>query len=192
MLIGTYVLLSSIILGLNIIPAFMPPTWIVLAFFVIKYHLMLLPVVLIGATFATIGRIILANISGKYFRRFLSSDSKENYASIGKYLDSHKHITIPVVFLYSFSPISSNYIFIAAGLAKMKLKLLAGSFFVGRLISYTFWVYTTHRLSDNLADLFGNHFARTGSIIVEILGLLTVYLPGKIAWKKILKQVNSR
>ncbi len=192
MIFGAYILLSSIILGLNIIPAFMPPTWTVLAFFVIKYNLELLPVVLIGATFATLGRVILANISGKYFRRFLSNDSKDNYASLGKYLDSHEHITIPLVLLYSFSPISSNYIFIAAGLAKMRLKLLAGSFFIGRLISYTFWVYTTHKLSDNLTDLFGRHFARTGSIIVEIIGLVLIYLMGKIAWKKILKQINKQ
>lgn len=191
MILGPYVLLASIVLGLNTIPAFMPPTWTVLAFFVIKYNLELLPVVLIGATFATLGRVILASISGKYFRRFLSNDSKDNYTSLGKYLDSHEHITIPLVLLYSFSPISSNYIFIAAGLTKMRLKLLAGSFFVGRLISYTFWVYTTHKLSDNLTDLFGRHFARTGSIILELVGLLIIFLIGKIAWKKILKKVKT-
>ena len=187
-----YVLLASLVLGLNIIPAFMPPTWIVLAFFVIKYQSAVLPVVLIGAMFATLGRVILAKLSRKYFRRFLPNDSKDNYESMGKYLDSHGQITVPLVLLYSFSPISSNYIFIAAGLAKMRLELLAGSFFVGRLISYTFWVYTTHKLSDNFVDLFGLRFAKAGSIIVEILGLIVIYLLGKIAWKKILKQVDKK
>ncbi len=123
MIFGAYILLSSIVLGLNIIPAFMPPTWTILAFFVTKYDLQLIPVVILGAGFATLGRIILANISGKYFRRFFSDKSKANYASIGEYLNRHKKITIPLVVAYAFIPIPSNHIFIAAGLAKMRIRL---------------------------------------------------------------------
>ena len=70
--LGVYLILASIVLGMNVIPALMPPTWIILAFFVSKYQLQLLPVVLIGASCATLGRVILAGISRKYFRRFLS------------------------------------------------------------------------------------------------------------------------
>lgn len=191
MILGSYVLLASLVLGLNIIPAFMPPTWTVLAFFVTKYHLLLIPVVIIGASCATLGRIILASISRKYFRRFLSADSQENYASIGAYLNRHSKITIPLVLVYAFLPIPSNDVFIAAGLAKVRIKLLAGSFFVGRLISYTFWVSITQRFSDNLSDIFSRHYAKTGSIILEIVGLLLIYLIGKIAWKKILKKIKT-
>lgn len=191
MILGLYVFLASIVLGINVIPAFMPPTWTILAFFVTKYDLQILPVVLIGASFATLGRIILAELSGTFFRRFLPKNLKENYASIGAYLNKNNKITIPLVVAYAFLPIPSNNIFIAAGLAKMRLRLLAASFFAGRLISYTFWVSLTDRLSDNLPDLFSRHYAKTGSIIVEIIGLILIYLLGKIAWKKILKRVNK-
>lgn len=191
MILEPYVFLASLVFGLNTIPAFMPPTWTVLAFFVTKYDLSLIPVVLIGASCATMGRIVLASISQKYFRRFFSPGSQENYASIGAYLNNHKHITIPLVIGYAFLPIPSNHVFIAAGLAKVKIKLLAGSFFVGRLISYTFWVSLTQRFSDNLIDLFSKYYAKTGSIVLEIAGLLLLYLFGKIAWKKILKQVKT-
>ena len=191
MILGSYVFLASLVLGLNIIPAFMPPTWTVLAFFVTKYDLLLIPVVLIGASCATLGRVVLAGISRKYFRRILSADSQENYASIGEYLNRNKHITIPLVVAYAFLPIPSNNVFIAAGLAKVKIKLLAGSFFVGRLISYTFWVSLTQRFSDNLVDIFSKHYAKTGSVVLEVAGLLLLYLFGKIAWKKILKKVKT-
>ncbi|MBI2085947.1 hypothetical protein HYT74_01245 [Candidatus Daviesbacteria bacterium] len=191
MILGSYVLLASLVLGLNIIPAFMPPTWTVLAFFVTKYDLLLISVVLIGASCATLGRVVLAGISRKYFRRILSADSQENYASIGEYLNRNRRITIPLVVAYAFLPIPSNDVFIAAGLAKVKIKLLAGSFFVGRLISYTFWVSLTQRFSDNLTDIFSKHYAKTGSIILELVGLLLIYLVGKIAWKKILKKVKT-
>lgn len=191
MILGSYVLLASLVLGLNIIPAFMPPTWTVLAFFVTKYDLLLIPVVLIGASCATLGRVVLAGISRKYFRRILSADSQENYASIGDYLNRHRKLTIPLVIAYAFLPIPSNDVFIAAGLAKVKIKLLAGSFFVGRLISYTFWVSLTQRFSDNLVDIFSKHYTKAGSIVLEVVGLLLLYLFGKIAWKKILKKVKT-
>ena len=105
-------------------------------------------------------------------------------------MNRHKNITIPLVLVYAFLPIPSNHVFIAAGLAKVRIRLLAGSFFVGRLISYTFWVSITQRLSDNLVDIFSKHYARTGSIVIEIVGLVVLYLLGKIAWKKILKSIN--
>ncbi len=186
-----YIFLASTVLGINIIPLFMPPTWTILAFFVTKYHLYLVPAVIIGATFATLGRIILAGISEKFFRRFLSKKSQENYASIGDYLNSHQHITIPLVITYAFLPIPSNHVFIAAGLAKVKIKLLAGSFFIGRLISYTFWISLTRRLSDNLEDIFASHYSKVGSVVLEIGGLVILYLIGQIAWKKILKKLNK-
>lgn len=191
MILGPYVLLASIVLGLNVIPAFMPPTWMVLAFFVTKYDLQIMPVVFIGALFALLGRIILANLSRGFFRPLLPKNSQENYAGIGTYLNNHQHLTIPLVIVYAFLPIPSNHIFIAAGLAKVRIKLLAGSFFAGRLISYTFWISVTQKISDNLVDIFSKHYVRTGSIIVEIAGLLLLYLLGKIAWGKILKRINN-
>lgn len=190
MILGYYVFLASVVLGINVIPAFMPPTWTILAFFVTKYHLQILPVVLIGATFATFGRIILASLSGTFFRKFLPKDSQENYASIGHYLNNHKHVTIPLVIAYAFLPIPSNNVFIAAGLSKMRIGLLAASFFIGRLISYTFWVSLTRKLADNLADIFSSHLSQAGSIVIQFVGLVVLYLLGTIAWKKILKKVN--
>lgn len=189
--IAIYLFLASTILGMNIFPLFMPPTWLVLAFFVNRYNLNIVPVVLIGASFATFGRIILASISHRFFRRFFSKESQENYASIGAYLNSHEQITIPLVVTYAFIPIPSNHIFIAAGLAKVRIKLLASAFFVGRLISYTFWVGLSQKLADNLEDIFSSHYSKIGTIGVELLGVLVLFIIGKIAWKKILKHVGK-
>lgn len=192
MVLGVYVFLATVILGINVIPAFMPPTWMILAFFVRNYELQIIPVVLIGAICATLGRILLAEISGRYFRKLLSKDSQENYASIGDYLNCHQHITIPLVIAYAFLPIPSNHVFIAAGLAQVNIRILAGSFFVGRLISYTFWVSATQRISDSLVDIFSRHFSKTDAILVQIFGLVLIYLVGKIAWKNILKKINNK
>lgn len=192
MVLGIYVFLATVILGINVIPAFMPPTWMILAFFVRNYELQIIPVVLIGAICATLGRILLAEISGRYFRKLLSKDSQENYVSIGDYLNRHQHITIPLVIAYAFLPIPSNHVFIAAGLVQVNIRILAGSFFVGRLISYTFWVSATQRISDSLVAIFSRHFSKTDAIIIQILGLVLIYLLGKIAWKNILRKINNK
>lgn len=189
--IAPYILLIPIILGMNVIPFFMPPTWIVLAFFVAKYDLNTLPVVLIGASCATLGRVILAFASQRFLRKLLPKNYQQNYASIGSYLNKHEALTIPLVLTYAFLPIPSNHVFIAAGLAKVRIKILAGSFLVGRLISYTFWVSLTQRFSDNLVDIFSKHYSKVGSVVVEIVGLLLLYLLGRIAWKKVLKRVGK-
>ncbi len=186
-----YLSLAGTVLGINVIPFLMPPTWIILAFFVAKYHLLLFPVVLIGASFATLGRIILATISRRYFIKLLSQEAKDNYAGIGAYLNSHENVTIPLMLTYAFFPIPSNHVFIAAGLARVRIKLLASSFFIGRLISYSFWVSLTRRLSDNLGDIFSSHYSRIGSVVVEIAGLLLLYFIGRIAWKRILKRMTK-
>ncbi len=42
-----YLILALLVFGMNIVPAFMPPTWLVLAFFYIHFELSLPIVVLI-------------------------------------------------------------------------------------------------------------------------------------------------
>ena len=55
--------MAIIILAINIPPAFAPPTWIVLVYFESKFKLNIQMIVLIGATLATAGRYILANLT---------------------------------------------------------------------------------------------------------------------------------
>lgn len=186
-----YLSLSALVLGMNVFPILMPPTWTVLAYYSVKYGLPVLPTVLIGASSALVGRVLLYNISSKFFSKLLSKESQENYDNLGKYFDTNKKLTIPLVFSYMFFPIPSNDIFIAAGLAKANIKLLAGAFFVGRLISYTFWIDITRHFFKSIDDIFNLHYSKTNTFIFEIAGLLVLYLVGKIAWKKILKNSNK-
>lgn len=183
-----YLILASLVLGMNVFPILMPPTWTILAFFSVKYHLWLLPTVLTGASFATFGRVILATISKLFFRRFLSKKSQENYASLGEYFNTHKKVSIPLVITYMFFPIPSNDIFIAAGLAKANIKILSAAFFVGRLMSYSFWISASAHFSKNIEEIFNLHFSKTNTFLFELGGLLILYIIGKIAWKKILKK----
>ena len=179
-------LLAILIFVINVIPVFMPPTWIILAFFYINFHPPFLLTILIGAA-ATIGRIALYFISKNYFRGFFSKYTLKNYGALGQFIGKNEKLSIPIFVIYAFFPISSNYVYIAAGLAEINIKILASSFFVGRLISYSFWVAASHAVNNRLEDIFANHIGNASVIFFEITGLIIIYLIGKINWAKILK-----
>ena len=179
--------LSVLIYVINVVPVFMPPTWTVLAFYYINFHPPLLPAVFLGATSATLGRITLYYISKNYFRRFFSEKYLTNYDSLGNFLDKKQKISISLFLTLAFFPISSNYVYIAAGLAKVNIKILALSFFAGRLFSYFFWVSATHIVFVKIEDIFSSRISNAGFLVLELAGFLIVILIGRINWGKMLK-----
>ena len=182
-----YLVLAIFVFGMNIMPAFMPPTWLVLAFFYTQFHLNLALTVIIGAVCATSGRVILAHLSRSYLRPFLPAKFRKNYEDLSHYFQKNQHLTIPVVITYAFLPIPSNHVFIVAGLTRLKLTLIAFSFLVGRLISYTFWISLAHHVANRLDTLFSLRFSNTTATIFELLGFGLVLLMGMLNWQKILR-----
>ncbi|MCL5019358.1 MAG: hypothetical protein M1426_02625 [Patescibacteria group bacterium] len=186
-----YVLVTALVLGINVMPMFMPPTWMVLAFFYTQYNLTLLPLVILGATAATSGRILLFLLSKSWLRRIIPQRFLVNYNTLGNYFQNNTKLTIPVVLLYAFSPIPSNQVFVIAGLAKLNIKIIAFSFLAGRLISYTFWVSVASHVASHLETVFASRFNHTNSYIMEVLGVILIIVIGKINWRKVLKIKES-
>jgi len=182
--------LAILIFGINVIPAFMPPTWVVLAFFYATFRLPLFPTVVTGAVAATSGRIVLAYIARYHFRPLLPKETRENYNIIGKFFHTHHHITLPLLLLYAFFPLPSNQVYIIAGLANADIKIIAISFLFGRLISYTFWVTTAHHFSRRLSDLFGSYLTG-GAIIGELVGFAVIFALGFVNWRKVFRRFFS-
>src|SRR5437764_12368204 len=78
-------LLFGLIFGLNVIPAFAPPTWMALAFIGFEFPATN-PVLLalVAATAATLGRITLAKLSHWVVREKLFSDAHRKNIEIIK------------------------------------------------------------------------------------------------------------
>ncbi len=182
-----YLILAVFVLGMNVVPVFMPPTWLVLAFFFSRFHLNLFATVLIGAISATCGRVLLYHLARLYLRPFLPKKFEQNYDYLGSYIQKRQNLTIPIVITYAFLPIPSNDVFIIAGLTGLKIKIIAFSFFVGRLISYSFWISLAYHLSNRLEMVFAEHFSNLAGIAAELLGFGIILLVGKINWRKILR-----
>lgn len=185
-IIEPYILLFILVLVINVVPAFMPPTWVVLSFLYIQFNLAFIPTVIVGVIAATAGRVLLALMARYWFKRFFPKKLFGNYEKLGNFLNNNQKLTIPIVFGYAFSPISSNSLFIVAGLSEVKLNLIAFSFFIGRMMSYSFWITASRRFSNRIEDIFAGHFSNLGSIIGLLFSILVIIIIGKVNWTKIL------
>jgi hypothetical protein len=172
---------------LNVVPAFVPPTWLTLSF--VGLSMPNVPVgvlALIGASAATLGRVTLAKLSRLIVRgKFLNGPTRENINAIKDGLENQRVLTFGMFLAYAFSPLPSNYLFIAYGLTPLRLRLVAVPFFLGRLASYSFWVATASAVGDRLdldsvesASYVGVYF-----VISQLLLVPTIYIFARIDWR---------
>jgi membrane protein YqaA with SNARE-associated domain len=140
--VSTLVLLFGLIFGLNVIPAFAPPTWMAVAFIGFEFpgtNTVLLA--LVAATAATLGRITLAKLSHWLVREKLLSDAhRKNIDIIKERLEKRAVLTVSVFLFYALSPLPSNFLFIAYGLTGLPLLRIALPFFIGRTATYSFFI----------------------------------------------------
>ena len=135
----TYLALCGIVFAVNLLPALGPPSWAVLALMVLNWHLNVPAVVILGAFAAGSGRYLLARATGK-LRGRLSQKRRDNLSAAQQLITERKAGTALGIALFALSPLPSAQLFEAAGLLAVPLAPLTGAFFLGRLVSYSFYV----------------------------------------------------
>jgi len=153
-----YLFLFLIVLGVNLLPAFGPPTWAILVFARITWHLNPVAIVLLGVVAAMAGRFLLASVTRR-FRGHLGESHRANLQAASDLLFERKGRAWAVLGLFVVSPLPSAQLFVAAGLLDIELLPLTLAFGLGRLVSYSFYV-TLATLADK----------RLGTILRDALG----------------------
>jgi hypothetical protein len=189
-------LLFILVFILNVVPAFAPPTWITLSFLGFSMpHVPIGALALIGATAATLGRVTLAKLSRAIVRRrFLDEPTRKNIGAIKDVLEKRRVFAFGTFLAYAFSPLPSNYLFIAYGLTTLRLTLVAFPFFVGRLASYSFWVTTASVVGDRLdldsiesVSYVGIYFIASQLLLIPIIYIFT-----RIDWRAAFEEGRLR
>jgi uncharacterized membrane protein YdjX (TVP38/TMEM64 family) len=136
-----YSILFAVVLGVNLMPAFGPPTWSIIVLYGLSTKLPVPAVVITGALAAALGRFLLAHAF-----RALGSHApdrmKRNAAAAGRALERKKRNTILALGLFALSPLPSAQLFEAAGLVRVRLLGFTAAFFAGRLVSYSAYAMT--------------------------------------------------
>lgn len=182
----TYLLAVAVVFGVNLLPAFGPPTWAVLVFFRLNYGLDVVPLVILGAAAAASGRVLLAASFG-LLRGHISARQTANLAAAGKVLTHDRKRSIAGLGLFALSPLPSAQLFEAAGLIGVALAPLTLAFFVGRLISYSVYVAGASAAAGTSAgNLVTSSFTSPWGIALQVLLLAALAGLARIDWAKLL------
>lgn len=183
---------------INVIPAFMPPTWMLLSFVGFNFNLSgfaLIILSILAAVASTSGRTILALLSSRLIRnKILSPNAVANVDFIKHRLENKKIFTFGFFLFFAFSPFPSGPLFLAYGLTGLKLRIAAVPFFIGRAVSYLFWALTASGVSEML-DLTSSKselFFGLGFVLAQALVLYLVYLFIKIDWRALFEEHTIR
>ena len=173
-----------LLIGINAAPILMPPTWIVLSsFFALDSSLDPLLLALVGATGATVGRLILKNLSG-FFRRFVGKEQKSNLDAIGNFLNRKKFGYVLTSFLFAATPLPSNMLFVAYGMMRAKSIGLYFGFWLGRLLSYYIMITISSVVLTPFLELFEDKII--GILVADIVGIGVVVIFTCINWQTLL------
>jgi len=179
-----------LLIGINAAPILMPPTWIVLSsFFALDSSLDPLLLALVGATGATIGRLILKNLSS-FFRRFVGKEQKSNLDAIGNFLNRKKFGYVLTSFLFAATPLPSNMLFVAYGMMRAKSIGLYFGFWVGRLLSYYIMITISSVVLTPFLELFEDKII--GILVADIVGIGVVVIFTCINWQTLLLERKLR
>ena len=180
-MIAQYLAVACIVFGVNLLPAFGPPTWAVLVLLKLQWHLEPVPLVLVGAIAAGAGRLVLATATRRFGSR-LPAKSVANLRANGAFVMGHKARSIGGLALFAVSPLPSAQLFEAAGLLNVPLVPLTVAFFAGRIVSYSLYIGATSLAEANLGQVFRSALTSPYSWAVEVALLVGLVLLARVDW----------
>jgi len=184
-----YLLAGLVVFLANLLPAFAPPTWSILVFFVLSKHPQAVALVVIGVIAAVAGRALLA-LTFRRFRHWLPKGYVENVSAAGEAVAKTRGRSVAVLALFLISPLSSAQLFEAAGLmAKVRLRPLLIAFGAGRIVSYSVYVSGAHALREtSLGALFEKYLTSPTAWGLEVLLVMALIALGNVNWAKLTKK----
>lgn len=180
-----YLLFFALVLGINLLPAFGPPTWSIIALYAFNSDLPLAALVGLGALAAASGRFILGHATRALGTRFLSEKTQANLAAARRALEERRRNSLLALGLFALSPLPSAQLFEAAGLARLPLLPFTAAFFAGRIVSYSIYGFTAQTIrSTSMGDVLREEIASPLGIALQVAMLGAVVLLAKIDWRK--------
>jgi uncharacterized membrane protein YdjX (TVP38/TMEM64 family) len=172
------------VLGVNLLPALGPPTWSVMVLYGLNSDLRLVPMVLVAALAAALGRLLLAfafrRLSGR-----IKGRTRRNLDAARKALKRNRRNGILALGLFALSPLPSAQLFEAAGLARVPLLGFTAAFFGGRIISYAIYAGTAKGIGDSsLGDSFRHALTSPLGLGLQILMIALLVAFTQVDWAK--------
>jgi uncharacterized membrane protein YdjX (TVP38/TMEM64 family) len=179
-----YLIFFLILLGINMMPAFGPPTWSVIVLYGLNSELHLAALILLAAAAAALGRLALA-YAFRFIGDRLPEKRKQGLAAARAALEKRKRGAFIALALFALSPVPSAQLFEAAGLMKVRLLGFTAAFFAGRIVSYTIYATSARSLqASSLGDTFSAVLKSPWGIAIQVLAIVALVGLARIDWAK--------
>ena len=190
-MLGHLALAVAVVFGVNLMPAFGPPTWAVLVFFRFRHpEVPAAALIAGGALAATAGRCLLA-LAFRAFGTKLPQRRRESLEVLGRTLGEHRAGLLASFALFVTAPLPSAQMFEAAGLARVRLRPLLGAFFLGRLVSYSLYVGAASAAHDSLSRLFDKGLFSPEAIVTQLSGIAVLIAIVFIDWPRVIGRAQG-
>jgi membrane protein YqaA with SNARE-associated domain len=176
-----YLYFALVVFGINLLPAFGPPTWSLVVFAHLRWGLNPIALVLIGASAAACGRYLLA-LGTRRFGAHLPARPRENLARANELLVRRRRSVWVLFGVFVVSPLPSAQLFEAAGLLDVDLVAVTAAFFVGRLVSYSIYLAVASATQRHLSGVFRGFFGSPWSFVAEIVLMAGVVALPFVRW----------
>ena len=184
-------LIAAVVFGINLLPALGPPTWAVLVFFRFRYPEVPAPALILeGAVAATSGRFLLA-LAFRGLGRKLPAKRQESLQVLGRAIGESRTGLLASFTLFAVAPLPSAQLFEAAGLARIRLGRLLAAFFLGRLVSYSIYVFGASAAHQSLSRLFSKGLFSPQAIATELIGVALLLAVILIDWPSVIDKARG-
>jgi uncharacterized membrane protein YdjX (TVP38/TMEM64 family) len=183
-----YLVLFAVVLGVNLLPAFGPPTWTIIVLYGLNSNMPAWLIVPIAALAAASGRFLLAN-AFRVLANHVSQQTKKNLKAAREAFARNRKGGIAALGLFALSPLPSAQLFEAAGLAGVRLLPFTAAFFVGRLVSYSIYAASAKGIQQSsLGDAFREGLTSPIGIGLQVAMIAGLVALARVDWEKLLKR----
>ncbi len=186
--VDDYLVVALAVLGVNLLPAFGPPTWAILVLFNLHGDYATPALVVVGALAAAAGRLALA-FGTRALRRYLPRAYRANLEAAAEALTRRRGRAVAGLALFAVSPVPSAQLFEAAGLLHTaRLVPLTAAFFAGRIVSYSIYVGGSTALKDtDTGDVLLSSLTSPWGIALQVAMLVVLVLLARVDWGRLLR-----
>lgn len=186
-----YLVLFAVVFGVNLLPAFGPPTWAILVLYGLNSHLPVWAIVPIAAVAAASARFLLAHAFRLLGNR-VPAKMRRNLTSAREALERHPRSGLVALAVFAFSPLPSAQLFEAAGLTGVKLLRFTAAFFLGRLGSYSIYAGGAAGIRhSSFGDTVRESLTSPWGIAAQVAMIAGLVALTQIDWDKLLKRAKK-
>jgi uncharacterized membrane protein YdjX (TVP38/TMEM64 family) len=182
---------ALVIVVVNMLPAFAPPTWAILVLVQARYGYPTAVLVVVGACAAATGRTLLA-LGARRVRHWVSPQRLESLEAAKGLLVARRATAIGALALFLVSPLPSGQLFVAAGLLDLRLPPLVAAFLVGRLFSYTVYLTAASAAAATVDQLIGKGVSSWVAVAVQIALFGLVIVLARVDWVRVAKRLAPK